>query len=249
LIRASPTGPASTAALALLATVSLLGTPVSAAAQAASNDPLTPFQITRVERFLDTRAACLGCHQIGGTGGLIGPTLDGLAGRVARDYVVRMISDPVATLPGTRMPRQPMPARDIQRLASYLMTRPTVSASGATSTTPQAPPAMAASDRLDGAALYARHCAACHGSEGRGDGWNAPNLPVVPTVHADAELMAQRPDDTLFDGISAGGFVLDKSARMPAFGDLLEPEQIRALVAHIRVLCDCEQPEWARGGR
>lgn len=240
----------STLTLALLTGATLL---LGAAAPASSQDvaqvELTPFQLTRVERFLETRAACLGCHQIGGKGGLIGPSLDGLAERVDRDYVVRMIADPAATLPGTRMPRQPMPAREVERLASYLMTRPRIAAGATSASVPEAPPGLAPDERFNGAALYARHCAACHGSEGRGDGWNASNLPVVPTVHADPEVMATRPDDTLFDGIFAGGFVLDKSARMPAFGQMLEPAQIRALVAHIRVLCDCEQPVWARGSR
>ena len=60
--------------------------------------------------------------------------------------------------------------------------------------------------------------------------------------------MAKRPDDTLYDGIAAGGFILDKSPLMPGFGDMLEPEQIRALVLHIRTLCECEQPAWAREG-
>ena len=236
-------------ALALLTGVSLLGAPTPASGQEEGSVGLTPFQVTRVERFLEDRAACLGCHQIGGTGGFIGPTLDGLADRAEHDYVLRMIQDPAGTLPGTLMPRQPMPARDAERLATYLLTKARPEAGTAPVTAPEAPPVVAPSDRLNGAALYARHCAACHGSEGRGDGWNAPNLPAAPTAHADAERMTKRPDDTLYDGISAGGFVLDKSARMPAFGQMLDPEQIRALVAHIRVLCDCEQPEWARGGR
>ena len=49
------------------------------------------------------------------------------------------------------------------------------------------------------------------------------------------------------DGISAGGFVLDRSNLMPAFGELLSPAQIRALVAHIRTLCACEGPPWSNG--
>ena len=110
-------------------------------------------------------------------------------------------------------------------------------------------PADGPADPPDGAALYARHCAACHGTEGRGDGWNAPNLPVPPAVHADAEAMGARPDDTLFDGIAAGAWVLDGSARMAPFGDLLSPAEIRALVAHIRTLCDCAEPAWAGDGR
>ena len=60
--------------------------------------------------------------------------------------------------------------------------------------------------------------------------------------------MSLRPDDTLYDGIAAGGYVLDKSTRMPAVGRMLSPRQIRALVAHISVLCDCREPAWASDG-
>ena len=216
---------------------------------ASSQDPgesLTPFQVSRIERLLETRIACRGCHQIDGRGGLIGPVLDGIADRADLDYVLRMVTSPAEVVPGTIMPHQPMPDREAERLARYLVALPPPPASAGAA--PEAPPALGAGQEADGAALYSRHCAACHGAEGRGDGWNAASLPVAPTVHADAGAMAQRPDDTLFDGIYAGGFVLDKSPLMPAFGDLLDPEQIHALVRHIRALCGCQQPAWA-GGR
>ena len=61
--------------------------------------------------------------------------------------------------------------------------------------------------------------------------------------------MSERPDDTLYDGIAGGGYILDKSPLMPAFSQLLSREQIRALVGHIRTLCACEQPAWARSGQ
>ncbi len=234
-------------AICLLAAAALLGAFEPASSQEAGLRTLTPFQVTRVERYLETRGSCRGCHRIGGTGGLIGPTLDGLAERVDYTYVVRLIRNPAEVIPGTLMPRQPMPQREAERLAAYLLSRPAVAPSD--TAVPEAPPALDPADRVDGPALYARHCAACHGSEGRGDGWNAPNLPAVPTAHADRELMMKRPDDTLYDAIAAGAFVLDESPQMPAFGAMLDPEQIRALVAHIRALCDCEQPTWARRGR
>ena len=60
--------------------------------------------------------------------------------------------------------------------------------------------------------------------------------------------MSRRPDDTLFDGIHAGAWVLDGSAWMPSFGDLLTGNQIRSLVAYIRELCDCTAPAWSRRG-
>ena len=98
----------------------------------------------------------------------------------------------------------------------------------------------------DGAALYAKWCASCHGATGRGDGVNAPNLPVKPTAHASREVMAARPDDSLFDTIAGGGAIMNRSPRMPAFGATLSPAEIRALVRHIRNLCGCQGPEWSR---
>ena len=230
-----------------LAALILLGFPGAGSAQE-PGAPLSAFQAERVERFLDNRIACRGCHQIGGWGGMIGPILDGIRDRADFDHVLDMVRNPAATVPGTIMPHQRMPEREAQRLAAYIMGLP-ANPSPDIAAMPQAPAALPPGGEQDGAALYARHCAACHGNTGAGDGWNVPNLGVTPTPHADPEAMSTRPDDTLYDGIAAGGYVLDKSPLMPSFGDLLEPEQIRAVVAHIRTLCGCEQPAWARSGR
>ena len=97
-------------------------------------------------------------------------------------------------------------------------------------------------------ALYGRFCAHCHGSTGRGDGFNARFLPTPPTAHANSAYMSTRPDGTLYDAIHAGGYVLNRSNRMPAFGQTLRREQIRALVRHLRTLCACEGPVWSRDG-
>jgi mono/diheme cytochrome c family protein len=95
--------------------------------------------------------------------------------------------------------------------------------------------------------LYRQRCAACHGVDGDGGGFNAPWLPVTATAHSDPVAMSLRPDDTLYDGIAAGGWVLDRSHRMPAFGEALDRGTIRGLVAYIRELCDCRGPSWAAG--
>jgi mono/diheme cytochrome c family protein len=233
-------------AFALLSASAVPLSPAPAAGQGASSPSLTPVVRVRVERALEQRFACLGCHRIGGRGGSIGPILDGIGERADYEYVLAMIRDPSGTVSGTIMPRHPMPAREAERLAAYLVSLPP--AAPPADIPAEAPPALMPSDSLDGGALYARHCAACHGESGDGDGWNAANLPVQPTAHADPALMSERPDDTLYDAIAAGGYVLDKSTRMPAFREMLSREQIRALVAHIRVLCDCSQPTWAGDG-
>ena len=89
--------------------------------------------------------------------------------------------------------------------------------------------------------LYARWCASCHGPRGGGDGPNARYLPVQPAVHRDGRVFSLRSDDQLFDAIAAGGAAMGRSARMPGFGASLAPAEVRALVAHIRTLCQCRE--------
>jgi mono/diheme cytochrome c family protein len=212
---------------------------------------LTPFTAQRTRRMLEDRVACLGCHQVGDAGGGIGPSLDGLGERLEPAFVLEVILDPGRAAPGSPMPHQPMPAREAARLARYLLDlagapRPLARISLAE---PDHPGLRTVADTTRGARLYARHCTACHGAQGRGDGWNAASLPVPPAVHADAARMSARPDDTLFDGIWAGAWVLDGSPRMPAFGGLLDAGEVRDLVAYIRNLCSCIAPAWSRDGR
>ena len=221
--------------------------------------PLTAFESRRTERLLEDRLACLGCHRLGGRGGEIGPSLDGVSLRRTPSYVLEMILDPRRAAPGAPMPHQALQPREASRVARYLLSMPEAGPTRqrASLTDPDHPawaPSLGSDD--PGTALYARHCAACHGATGGGDGWNAPNLPIPPVAHADATLMGRRADDTLYDGIFAGAWVLDGSPRMPAFGELLSPPEIRSLVAYIRTLCDCQGPTWSgdgsprrRGGR
>lgn len=101
----------------------------------------------------------------------------------------------------------------------------------------------------EGAALYRQRCASCHGADGAADGFNARYLPATPAVHASADSMSRRPDGVLFDGLWAGGRVLDRSHRMPPFGGSLSRGQAWSLVDHIRELCDCRGPSWSGDDR
>jgi mono/diheme cytochrome c family protein len=144
------------------------------------------------------------------------------------------------------MPRVEMPPKTLELIASYLLendTRGSATSAGPGGTIPvTGGPASPG----DAKALYARSCAACHGTEGRGDGPNAQYLVVRPTAHASAEAMAQRSDDALFDTIFAGGYIMNRSNLMPPFGATLTHEEIRGLVAYIRTLCKCQGPPWSR---
>jgi mono/diheme cytochrome c family protein len=96
---------------------------------------------------------------------------------------------------------------------------------------------------------YTLRCAPCHGARGDGNGYNARYLQARPAVHAADTVMRERADDTLYDAIAAGGKALGRSPEMPAFGATLAPADMRALVRHIRALCECVGPAWSRTPR
>lgn len=204
-------------------------------------NPPSAFARAKAEVLLRDHLPCLGCHKLNGEGGTIGPDLTTVRERRSAAYVASIIADPQRVVPGSAMPRTRMPESTRDVITRYLTTLPG-SADGPTPVAATLPP----SSTPDGSALYAKWCAACHGATGRGDGPNGANLPVKPAAHSSRETMSARPDDSLFDTIAAGGAVMNRSPRMPAFGATLNPAEIRALVRHIRSLCRCEGPAWSR---
>jgi len=81
---------------------------------------------------------------------------------------------------------------------------------------------------------YLTHCASCHAANGRGS-WRATIYFIRPGDLTDREAMARLSDDYLFGLIKNGGATIGKPG-MPAFGYHLTDPEIRALVAHVRML-------------
>lgn len=212
---------------------------------------LSPFAMRKAEVLLRDRWSCLGCHQLGEDGGRIGPRLDGVAHRLRPDYLRAMIEDPSHLAPGTIMPGSLEQRDRLDLIASYLLRREAPwTGSVRVKGLPMRERAASASASLGaGETIYRARCAPCHGQEGGGDGFNAPYLPVPPTVHRDSAAISLRPDDTLYDGIYAGGWIMGKSHRMPAFGPSMSDGELRAVVAYIRELCGCRGPSWSRDGK
>ena len=208
------------------------------------SQPLTRFAERKAEVLLREKLPCLGCHQFGDGGGRLAPDLATVRARRSADYIAAIIDQPQRIRPGTMMPPHPMPASDRQLIVRYLASRP--GSAGAADTSPTL--AATAEDR-SAPALYARFCAGCHGPSGGGDGPNARFLPVPPAVHRATSAMSPRSDDALYDAIAGGGAIMNKSARMPAFGAALSDPEIRSLVKHIRTLCKCQGPGWSMDGK
>jgi mono/diheme cytochrome c family protein len=238
---------------------------------------LSAFEMQKAERLLRDKLPCLGCHELAGEGGRIGPSLSSLKITRAPDYVFQMIGDPQGTVPGTVMPRVPMTrkysrssarydfqlGRDaearvlppeervseamLELIGSFLLQREP-SSDPPPARIPRPPPSPL-EEGADAETLYGYYCADCHGAEGKGDGPNARFLPVQPVSHADAVYMSERPDDSLFDAIYAGGYIMNLSQLMPPYGRTLDREQIWSLVRYLRTLCDCQGPAWSRDGQ
>ena len=83
----------------------------------------------------------------------------------------------------------------------------------------------------DAAANYAKHCAACHGKDGKGQtvqgkksGAKDYTDPKVQASFSDSDAVK-----AIKEGVNEGG-----KDKMKAYGDKLSDEEIKALVAYVR---------------
>jgi high-affinity iron transporter len=82
----------------------------------------------------------------------------------------------------------------------------------------------------DAATIYANRCAFCHGVSGRGDGPAGMALKPPPRNLADAEYWKSA-DPTAMKAVIAAG---KPGTAMVAYGAILSPEEIDALVKHLQ---------------
>jgi mono/diheme cytochrome c family protein len=97
----------------------------------------------------------------------------------------------------------------------------------------------------NGAALYGAACAACHGRDGRGSPGALPGLSLDLPDLTDCRFSSREPDADWHAIVRDGGPARAFDAMMPAFGDALAPEQIAAILRHVRGFC--LDTRWPRG--
>src|SRR2546429_1031442 len=85
-----------------------------------------------------------------------------------------------------------------------------------------------------GGALFATHCATCHGEGGRGDGASAASFATRPSDLGDGRLMNGLPDEFLVSVITHGGPAQGLAPTMPPFDRTLSAGQDRRIVSFVR---------------
>lgn len=102
-------------------------------------------------------------------------------------------------------------------------------------------------DVAAGRALFATHCATCHGDAGRGDGPSAVGFATKPADLTDGRLLNPLPDEFLVSVISGGGQAQGLAPTMPPFDRTLGVQQIAQVVAFVRTLAQPPfRPDQAR---
>jgi LPXTG-motif cell wall-anchored protein len=96
-----------------------------------------------------------------------------------------------------------------------------------------APPEMVTASK----AIFDAECAACHGSQGKGDGPKAASLVVQPADLTNQENMALKPEAKLFETITNG-----KEPDMPAFSSKLTDAQRWMVTSYLRALTFASLP-------
>jgi mono/diheme cytochrome c family protein len=130
-------------------------------------------------------------------------------------------------------------ARQIDDVSAFVMSLPNSPVLAVAKAREEFPQGEAGTPQR-GAILFQHHCAACHGTQGKGDGTFAPALmakhDIRPRNLTDPVYLSRKSDRDLYATIKLGGGHMGKSPYMPVWGGYLQPSQIRDLVSYVRVL-------------
>jgi len=185
---------------------------------------------------------CVGCHGVGGGGGMGKPILDD-------EWIFGSDDVTLTKLIKGEVPNQTMPSAIGKVLNDEQIRKTLVYVrfiyQGDKSKINWAVPPPVPEERLNapistgdpvaaGKVLFMSACIPCHGEAGRGDGPQSVQLNPKPRNLTDAAYMANLDDRYLFELISRGGIAVNKSNQMPGFD--LSSDDLRNLITYVRTL-------------
>ena len=89
-------------------------------------------------------------------------------------------------------------------------------------------------EEQQGRHIYMKYCVVCHGTEGKGDGFNAYNLDPKPRDFTDSTYMRALGDSRLLETIGEGGRGVNKSPLMPSWGATLSKDDIVSVASYLK---------------
>jgi ubiquinol-cytochrome c reductase cytochrome b subunit len=151
---------------------------------------------------------CSYCHAINGVGGAVGPDLSNIAAKLSKDQIMNYLRNPDAMVPNTLHPKLQFTQDELDALTAYLLTL------GAPANySPDAP------------VLFQKNCSSCHTINGQG-GDEGPDLSSV----------GSRRSATFLEPFISDPRSVVPGASMPAFHNVLTPEQIKDIAAYLSSL-------------
>lgn len=97
---------------------------------------------------------------------------------------------------------------------------------------------IAGADPNQGKHWYYFYCVSCHGWQGQGDGPNAIEMDPRPRPLTKGDYMNKRTNVQLFGVIKGGGVAVELADAMPAWGNVLQDQDIWNVVAFLRAISD-----------
>ena len=163
------------------------------------------------EKLINDRS-CLACHKLGNRDGGIAPDLSFEGLIKDENWMMAHFRDPRSRVSDSIMPTFNFQDSEYQAMTAYLGSLKT-------------PPALG-----DSAGIFSTLCARCHGDLGNGKGMIAVYLDPYPRDLTKAGFMSSKSDERLMNSIKNGV----AGTSMPAWGRVLNDDQIRGVLDHVR---------------